>query len=193
MILMKVVQDDTMPVPGFEQRTFMCSACHDVERHLVFVRPGRESDTHPMPMHARPPISDRQSDNELMQPADTPPSVAPASAVQDERAAASGPVQARGCKDARSLEATSAAKDAQAAHSATLAPTLERRMTEVFPYSGLGGACAACAAPDAAGTHAATIVFEFVQGKPDARAASGSHTSTTSVSRFLVRSDSPYC
>jgi hypothetical protein len=30
-------EDDTMPVPGFERRTFMCSACHDVERHLVFI------------------------------------------------------------------------------------------------------------------------------------------------------------
>jgi hypothetical protein len=30
MILMKIVPDDTMPVPGFEHQTFMCSACHDV-------------------------------------------------------------------------------------------------------------------------------------------------------------------
>jgi hypothetical protein len=48
MILMKVVQDDTMPVPGFERRTFMCSACHDVEGRLVFVRPGQQSDAEPM-------------------------------------------------------------------------------------------------------------------------------------------------
>ena len=47
MVLMKVVQDDTMPVPGFERRTFMCSACHDVEGRLVFVRPGQQSDAEP--------------------------------------------------------------------------------------------------------------------------------------------------
>ena len=27
MHLMHVIQDDTMPVPGYEHRTFMCSAC----------------------------------------------------------------------------------------------------------------------------------------------------------------------
>jgi hypothetical protein len=52
MILMNVVQDDTMPVPGFEWRTFMCSACHDVERHFAFVRPGQESDAEPVPIPA---------------------------------------------------------------------------------------------------------------------------------------------
>jgi hypothetical protein len=71
MILMKVVKDDTMAVPGFEHHSFMCSACHDVERRLVFTRRGRESDTEPMPAHTAPPI-------------------APASAAQDERIAAPG-------------------------------------------------------------------------------------------------------
>ena len=71
MILRKVVQDDTMAVPGFEHHTFMCSACHDVEQHLVFTRHGRESDTEPMPVHTAPPI-------------------APASAAQDERIATPG-------------------------------------------------------------------------------------------------------
>jgi hypothetical protein len=52
MILMNVVQDDTMPVPGFEWRTFMCSACHDVERHFAFVGPGQESDAEPVPISA---------------------------------------------------------------------------------------------------------------------------------------------
>ena len=32
MHLMHVAQDDTMPVPGYEHRTFMCSACGDIER-----------------------------------------------------------------------------------------------------------------------------------------------------------------
>ena len=43
MILMKVDQDDTMPVPGFERRTFMCSECHDVEQRLVFTKHAREA------------------------------------------------------------------------------------------------------------------------------------------------------
>ena len=38
MILMKVVQDDTTSVLGFERHTFMCSACHDVERRLMFTK-----------------------------------------------------------------------------------------------------------------------------------------------------------
>jgi hypothetical protein len=36
MVLVKVVPDDTMAVPGFEHHTFMCSDCSDIERRLVF-------------------------------------------------------------------------------------------------------------------------------------------------------------
>jgi hypothetical protein len=50
MHLIQVVQDDTMPVPGFEHHTFMCSACDDVERRLVFTRDGRESDAESVPV-----------------------------------------------------------------------------------------------------------------------------------------------
>jgi hypothetical protein len=71
MILMNVVQDDTMAVPGFEHHTFLCSECQDVERRLVFMKHGREGDTEPMPVQAAPPI-------------------VPASTVQDEHVAASG-------------------------------------------------------------------------------------------------------
>jgi hypothetical protein len=63
MLLMKVVQDGTMAVVGFEHRTFMCSACHDVERRLIFVRPSEQADAAVMPVHAAPPIA----------PASTPP------------------------------------------------------------------------------------------------------------------------
>ena len=66
MILMNVVQDDTMAVPGFEHHTFTCSDCEDTERRLVFTKPSRESDTEPTPVQAAPPI-------------------APASTVQDEQ------------------------------------------------------------------------------------------------------------
>jgi hypothetical protein len=56
MILMKVVQADSALLPGFEHHTFACSACHDVERRLVFTRHGREDSTEPMPVHAAPPM-----------------------------------------------------------------------------------------------------------------------------------------
>ena len=62
MILMKVVQDDTMPVPGFEWRTFMCSECHDVERRFVFTKHAREDE--PETVQVAPPIAGEQSNNE---------------------------------------------------------------------------------------------------------------------------------
>jgi hypothetical protein len=71
MILMNVVQDDTMAVPGFEHHAFACSECHDVERRLVFTKGGREGDAQPMPLQGAPPI-------------------VPASRVQNEHIAASG-------------------------------------------------------------------------------------------------------
>jgi hypothetical protein len=88
MILMKVVPDDTMPVPGFERRTLMCSACHDVEWHLAFVRPGRQNDAEPMPVNSAPSIADGQRRNESTPPMDTAPVMEPGSTVQDERIAA---------------------------------------------------------------------------------------------------------
>ena len=57
MQLMHVVQDDTMPVPDYEHRTFMCSACGDIERRLVFARDIGQSPTEPVPVHTAPPIS----------------------------------------------------------------------------------------------------------------------------------------
>jgi len=105
MILVKVVPDDSMPVPGFERRTFICSACRDVEQHLAFVKPGSESDAKPVPVHvaassvsrqseseqpallvdAAPPIAGEQSDIEEPMPLlDVAPSTAPASAVPEE-------------------------------------------------------------------------------------------------------------
>jgi hypothetical protein len=94
MILMKVIPDDTMPVPGFERRTFMCSACHDVERHLAFVNPGRESDNELMPVKAGPPIADGRSDRQPTDPlpsVETAPSFEPtAAAAQDARIGAPG-------------------------------------------------------------------------------------------------------
>jgi len=62
MILMKVDQDDTMAVPGFERRTFICSECHDVERRFVFTKHARESE--PETVQVAPPIAGEQSNNE---------------------------------------------------------------------------------------------------------------------------------
>jgi hypothetical protein len=83
MILVNVVEDDTMPVPGFEWRTFMCSACDDVERRLVFTKhtvggepdriqvsppvAGEQSETgeeDPDPVQEAPPLAGEQTDNE---------------------------------------------------------------------------------------------------------------------------------
>ena len=71
MILTSVVPDDTMEVTGFEQHTFTCSECQDVEERLVFTKQDRESDTEPMPEQVAPPV-------------------VPASTVHDEPVAASG-------------------------------------------------------------------------------------------------------
>jgi hypothetical protein len=75
MMLMQSVRDDTMAVSGFEHHTFMCSDCHDVERRLVFVKPAEQADPEPVTLNAAPSIF----------PAAT---VEPASAVEDEPAAA---------------------------------------------------------------------------------------------------------
>jgi len=71
MILTNVVEDNTMAVPGFEHRTFVCSECQDVEQRLVFTKQGYEGDTEPMSEQAAPPI-------------------VPAPTVHDEDVAASG-------------------------------------------------------------------------------------------------------
>ena len=76
MLLMNVVQDDTMAVPGFEHHTFMCSDCHDVERRLVFTKPTEQIDADAVPVHAAPPIAPASA-----------PLIAPASAVEHEHIA----------------------------------------------------------------------------------------------------------
>src|SRR5215510_13205305 len=38
MYVTQVVQDDTMPVPGFEYHTLECLECGNIERRLVFTR-----------------------------------------------------------------------------------------------------------------------------------------------------------
>jgi hypothetical protein len=56
MVLMNVVQDDTIIVPGFEQRTFICCECQEEERRLVFTKRGGEGDTEHTPKQAATPV-----------------------------------------------------------------------------------------------------------------------------------------
>jgi hypothetical protein len=81
MILMHVKPDDTIPVRGFEWRTFMCSVCCDVERQLAFVKAGRDSEGNPVPVHAAPPNGGQPTANE--QPA--PLATAAASIAGEQR------------------------------------------------------------------------------------------------------------
>jgi len=53
-----------MPVPGYEHRTFMCSACGDIERRLVFARDIGQSPTEPVSVHTAPPISPAPTDQQ---------------------------------------------------------------------------------------------------------------------------------
>jgi hypothetical protein len=62
MTLMNVVEDGTMPVHGFEWRTFMCSACGDVERRLVFTKHAEEAE--PAPVQVTLPIADEKTVSE---------------------------------------------------------------------------------------------------------------------------------
>ncbi len=71
MILMKVVEDETMPVPGFERHAYMCSVCLDTEQRLVFNKHAKERDTETVPGVTSAPI-------------------APASVIRNLRATAKG-------------------------------------------------------------------------------------------------------
>ena len=55
MNLVKTIEDDTMPVAGFERRTFACPACGDVEQRLAFRSIGQD-EVEPAPTHAAPSI-----------------------------------------------------------------------------------------------------------------------------------------
>jgi hypothetical protein len=55
MVVMQVVADDTMAVPGFERHTFQCPSCGDVEQRLIFNRQ-RKDEAQPAQV-AAPPVS----------------------------------------------------------------------------------------------------------------------------------------
>lgn len=45
MILVKVIEDVTMPVSGFQRRAYMCSTCNETEQRLVFNKSTEERQT----------------------------------------------------------------------------------------------------------------------------------------------------
>jgi hypothetical protein len=57
MTLTNVVNENTIPVPGFEQHTFTCSECHDIERRLVFAKHSGKGNTEPAAVEAAPSIA----------------------------------------------------------------------------------------------------------------------------------------
>jgi hypothetical protein len=53
LILTNVVPDDTVALRGVEHHTFVCSGCHVTEDRVVFIKDGRETDSHPCPCRRR--------------------------------------------------------------------------------------------------------------------------------------------
>jgi hypothetical protein len=53
MRVVRVVPDDTMPVPGYEHHTLECPSCHEVECRLAFIR-----EAEPVPVELEPPLAE---------------------------------------------------------------------------------------------------------------------------------------
>ena len=47
MILVKTIEDVSMPIAGFERRAYMCSLCHETEQRLVFNKRPEEREPEP--------------------------------------------------------------------------------------------------------------------------------------------------
>lgn len=56
MVLMNVLADDSMPVPGFERHAYMCAVCLYTENRLMFNKPPPERDE-AVSVLAAPPIA----------------------------------------------------------------------------------------------------------------------------------------
>jgi hypothetical protein len=50
MILMKAIEDVSMPIPGFERHAYVCSLCNETEQRLVFNK--RAEERKPVPERA---------------------------------------------------------------------------------------------------------------------------------------------
>jgi hypothetical protein len=90
MLLMQTVQDETMPVPGFEHHTFMCPSCHDVEHRLTFAKPSEQPNPETAPVAAVPVhVMSAQAASAGAVPLYTAPAISPAERVH-ERVSAGG-------------------------------------------------------------------------------------------------------
>jgi hypothetical protein len=95
MRLVKVEQDDSLMVTGYEHRTFECSSCQEVERRLTFTHeatphPGEPVSVDPAPVpslvtkdqnEAAPPMSPASTDQD-----EAAPSMSPVSVDKDDAA-----------------------------------------------------------------------------------------------------------
>src|SRR5262245_40768316 len=85
MTLMNVVEDGTMPVHGLQWRTFVCSACGDVERRLVFTKHAEEGE--PAPVQVAPSIVDEPAVSEPVLEKGEPEPAQVAPLIADEKTA----------------------------------------------------------------------------------------------------------
>ena len=49
MILVSSIEDETMPVPGFQRHAYMCPSCRDTEQRLVFNKHAQERELEIVP------------------------------------------------------------------------------------------------------------------------------------------------
>jgi hypothetical protein len=113
MRLERVAGDDTMPVSGFEHHTFVCSACGDIERRLVFTGQVEPTYTDPVSVHSAAPIS-------------------PPSTLENDRATAFGVVKrviTKLCGVRHAVKRQLAFSHSKASHSTVSGPTTPHTST----------------------------------------------------------------
>ena len=57
MVLMNTVADESMAVPGFERRAYMCPACGETENRLAFDKDAKDRDVALTPALPSPDIA----------------------------------------------------------------------------------------------------------------------------------------
>jgi hypothetical protein len=80
MKLIEAVRDETMMVPGYEDQTFECPDCHEVERRRVFREQKETAAAEPAPPAAASPESSTPAAS-----AAPPPASPPAAAAEPEK------------------------------------------------------------------------------------------------------------
>jgi hypothetical protein len=61
MILIKIVEDETMMVRGFERHTYRCSACSDIEERFVFIKHASEGEVDAAPLKTPSSVQNQQA------------------------------------------------------------------------------------------------------------------------------------